>query len=114
MSNQPQLAPSVAATSPGPPIPSRDSSTKLDAAHVSNPFQVDLVIPYSISLGKLGKLTGQQEIRQGYEDLLRALEGEGGLRIASRAAVGAKSKEEVWIFVGAGEEKVKELVERER
>lgn len=104
MSSNPQLGPPTSFTSAGPSVPERVTS---------NPFQVDLVIPFSIAVGDGSRLAAQNEIRQGYEELLRALEGEGGLRIASRPGRAGKGKEEVWVFVGAGEEKVSELVERE-
>jgi anoctamin-10 len=112
-----QLAPEVKAssTSAGPPVPS-----KLDSNHPSNPFNVDFVIPYDISI-KGDRTKGVAEVREGYEALLRVLEGEGGLKVASRPAkVSGKDKkednkkpEEVWVFVGISDEKAKELVERE-
>jgi len=104
----------VKSTAPGPPVPARDTSTVLDAAHLSNPFQVDLVLPYSIALGKGDRVVEQQQIREGYESLLRALWGVGGLRLASRVPKGKKGKEEVWLFVGISEDKVDELVQMER
>ncbi|ORY26484.1 calcium-activated chloride channel-domain-containing protein [Naematelia encephala] len=116
MSSQPRSTP----TSAGPPIQLGDisshSSTALavDAAHPSNPYQVDLVIPFDISLGSTERTVAQQDIREGYERLLHALEGEGGLRVATKAGRGGKGKEELWIFVGAGDDKIAELVERER
>jgi len=117
MSSNPQLGPPTSFTSAGPSVPERVTSTNptsaIDTTHRSNPFQVDLVIPFSIAVGDGSRLAAQNEIRQGYEELLRALEGEGGLRIASRPGRAGKGKEEVWVFVGAGEEKVSELVERE-
>lgn len=113
-----QLAPEVKAssTSAGPPVPS-----KMDSSHPSNPFNVEFVIPYDISI-KGDRSKGVSEVREGYEALLRALEGEGGLKVASRPAkVSGKDKkeddkkpEEVWVFVGISDEKAKELVERER
>lgn len=111
-SNQTPLA--AADTAPGPPIPARGVSTRFDAAHLSNPFRVDLVIPYSIALGSSDRLKAQSEAREGYELLLRALEGEGGLKVATRAGKTGKGKEEVWVFVGAEDEKVDELVEQEK
>jgi len=113
------LSPEIKAssTSAGPPVP-----TKLDTAHPSNPFSVDFVIPYDISI-KGDRAKGVEEVKNGYEALLRALEGEGGLKVGSRAAWTSqkdkkdddkkKKKEEVWVFVGISEEKVSELVERE-
>jgi len=113
-----QLAPEVKAssTSVGPPVPS-----KMDSNHPSNPFNVDFVIPYDISI-KGDRTKEVPEVREGYERLLRVLEGEGGLKVASRAAkvsgkdkkVDDKKPEEVWVFVGISDEKAKELVERER
>jgi hypothetical protein len=58
-------------------------------------------------------LKAQEEIREGYEGLLRALEGEG-LRVATRPGRAGKGKEEIWVFVSASDEKIRELVERER
>ena len=120
-SSQPQpLGSAIAATdtAPGPPVPSRDSSIKpnlaVDAVHPSNPFQVDLVIPFSISAGK-DRVRDQAQVKEQYEALLRALEGEGGLKVASRPGrTKGKGAEEIWIFVGAADEKVSELAERER
>lgn len=114
------LSPEVqsSSTSAGPPVPS-----KMDITHPSNPFAVDFVIPFDISTK--GDRAKVGEVREGYESLLRALEGEGGLKVASRPAKISKGdkkdndkqekgKEEVWVFVGISEEKVAELVERER
>jgi len=98
----------------------------LDNAHPSNPFNVDFVIPLDISIpkgqGQRAEVVG--EIKEGYERLLRALEGEGGLKVGTRPAhSSAKDKkedgkekkvEEVWVFVGISDEKLTELVERER
>ena len=100
----------------------------LDNAHPSNPFNVDFVIPLDISIpkgqGQRAEVVG--EIKEGYERLLRALEGEGGLKVGTRPAhssATAKDKkedgkekkvEEVWVFVGISDEKLTELVERER
>ena len=118
MSNYPSLGYETSATIPVPPVPGRSTSihptTAIDTTHPSNPFQVDLVIPISISLDKKDRATAQLEVRESYEELLRALEREGGLRIASRPGRAGKGKEEVWVFVGAGDEKVSELVEREK
>lgn len=111
------LAPEVqsSSTSPGPPVPS-----KMDNSNPSNPFNVDFVIPYDISI-KGDRDNGVSQVREGYEALLRALEGEGGLKVGSRPAkVSGKDKkeddkktEEIWVFVGISDEKVNELVERE-
>jgi anoctamin-10 len=101
-------------TAPGPPVPARDSSTVLDAVHLSNPFHVDLVIPYSIALGKGDRISEQREIRDGYESLLRDLEGVGGLKLASKVPKGEKGKEEVWLFIGLSDDKFDELVQMER
>lgn len=70
------------------------------------------------------------EVKEGYEALLRALEGEGGLKVGSRPAwssVKTKTdkktdqdekkskdkKDEIWVFIGISDEKLNELVERE-
>ncbi|OCF60137.1 hypothetical protein L486_02817 [Kwoniella mangroviensis CBS 10435] len=118
MSNHP---PSTAApppavdTAPGPPVQAR--STSLNQVD-TNPYKVDFVIPYSISVDKSqSRLQAQQEIKDGYEVLLRVLEGEDGLRISTRAKPSnnsAKGQEEIWVFVGAEDGKVVELVEREK
>jgi len=111
----------VSSTTPGPPVPARDTSTHtstaLDVGHPSNPFQVDFVIPYDVSIpkGKSGdRVNVQEEIKEGYEALLRGLEGEGGLKVGSRKGRGGKGQEEVWVFVGISDEKLAELVQRER
>ena len=65
-------------------------------------------------MGKGERNVEQREIRDGYESLLRDLEGVGGLRLASRVPKGEKGKEEVWLFVGVSEDKVDELVQMER
>ena len=114
MSSQPIAAPiETSSTAPGPPVAARGTALAIGATHPCNPFQVDLVLPFDLSASG-DRVKAQREIREGYEELLRALEGEGGLRVASRPGRGGKAKEEVWVFVGAGEDKVSELVERER
>lgn len=76
----------------------------------TNPFGVDLVIPYDIS----GDKSHEPEIEAGYKRLTDALTS-AGLRIATRRGKGkAKGQEEVWVFVGASDGKVQELVEREQ
>ncbi|WVQ94169.1 hypothetical protein IAU59_001247 [Kwoniella sp. CBS 9459] len=118
----PVLAPPAASTAPGPPVSARGTSlnpsTALNgnggAGIVSNPFKVDFVIPFSLAIGKnQDRAAAQKEIKDGYEELMRALEGEGGLKIATRAGRGGKGQEEVWLFVGAADDKIDELVERE-
>lgn len=111
----------VSSTTPGPPVSLSDShttiptSTDLDVEHPSNPFQVDFVIPYDVSIPKgAERMSVQEEIKEGYEGLLRGLEGEGGLKVGSRKGRGGKGAEEVWVFVGIIDEKLAELVERER
>ena len=110
----------VSSTTPGPPVP-----MSLDNTHPSNPFNVDFVIPFDISIPKGQRAEVVGEIKEGYERLLRALEGEGGLKVGTRPAhssATAKDKkdekekkvEEVWVFVGISDEKLTELVERER
>lgn len=115
----PASAPPTASTAAGPPIPNRQISKRpskaKDSEHPCNPFQVDLVIPFDISQPSgVDRAKAQAEIRGGYEVLLRALEGEGGLRLATRPGRGGKGKEEVWVFVGVSDEKMGELIERER
>lgn len=113
MSHHPSSDPLITGTAPGPPISGRDSSLHSNTAHPSNPYQVDLVIPFDIS-NKGDRNLSQQDVRDGYELLLRSLEGEGGLRVASRLGRGGKGKEEVWVFVGITNGKVEQLSERER
>ncbi|WRT63222.1 uncharacterized protein IL334_000125 [Kwoniella shivajii] len=103
------------ATTPGPPIQDRSSSllTKMED---TNPYKVDFVIPFSIAIDKnQDRLQAQNEIQEGYQYLLRALEGEGGLKIGTKPGKKSlKGKEEVWIFVSATDEKIEELVEKEK
>lgn len=123
-------------TVPGPPISDRTTSlarptgqaTWHGSGALCNPYNVDLVIPFDISLkGKKDRKEEIAEVREGYELLIRALEGEGGLRVGTKSPLvevegkeggdGKKSnkgKEEVWVFVGVGEGKMRELVDRER
>lgn len=116
------LAPPMdaAATSPGPPIQTRGISQKPQLAkHVDQPtnsYQVDFVLPFDISLSSSPTDRAQSiaDTRSAYEALLTALEGEGGLKVASRRGRGGKGKEEVWVFVSASDEKIGELVEREK
>lgn len=90
-------------------------STAKDISHPSNPYQVDFVIPFDISTASQNdRVKAEIEVREGYELLLRTLEGEGGLKIASKPGRAGKGKEEVWVFVSAGDEKMQELVEREK
>ncbi|EIW72964.1 hypothetical protein TREMEDRAFT_26589 [Tremella mesenterica DSM 1558] len=105
-SNPPSLG---APTAPGPPI----STALKGSKSTSNPFGVDLVIPFSTSVGK-DRIKDSNEIKESYEYFLRALESEGGLRIASRSGNKIKGKEEIWVFVGASDEKISELLEREQ
>lgn len=121
MSNQASPAPGAdtgVETAPGPPVPVRDTSIKpssaLDASHPSNPFQVDFVIPFDVAIPKgQDRVKVQEEVKEGYERLLRALEGEGGLKVGSKSGRGGKGKEEVWVFVSISDQKLTELVERE-
>lgn len=121
MSHQSSPAPTSAAgveTAPGPPVPIRDTSIKpssaLDVEHPTNPFQVDFVIPFDVSVQKgQERSAAQEEVKEGYERLLRALEGERGLKVGSRSGRGGKGKEEVWVFVSISDQKLTELVERE-
>ena len=105
-------------TAPGPPVPMRNSSqksTSSGAIYPSNPFGVDFVLPFSIAVAKgQDRLKTERVLKEEYEALLRALEGEGGLRIASRKGRAGKGKEELWVFVGVGDEKLMELAEREQ
>lgn len=74
------------------------------------------MIPYSIALSKKdlkNRSQAEVEIKEGYVYLLRELEG-AGFRLASKAGRGNKGQEEVWIFVGASEERVEQLLKEER
>jgi anoctamin-10 len=97
----------------------------LDHTHPSNPFNVDFVIPYDISIKGTNRTEVVGEVKEGYERLLRALEGEGGLKVGTRPAHSSaiakekkdekeKKVEEVWVFIGISDDKLSELVERER
>ena len=116
MSSNPNINPVTSATTPGPPVPNQVTSlfNHQETPFPCNPFEVDLVIPFDISIGKDDRTTAQQKIREGYEELLRALEGVGGLKIASRPGRAGKGKEEVWVFVGGDDEKISQLVEQEK
>lgn len=96
-----------------PPLPQHGASVGHAGGILStgsNPYDVDLVIPYDIS----GEKSEAPEIERGYRRLTDALQS-AGLRIASRPAKGkGKGQEEVWVFVGASDAKIKELVEREQ
>lgn len=122
MSHQPSPPSSdehVVSTTPGRPVTTRNSSNKFGSIigleHPSNPYQVDFVIPFDVSVPKgQDRATAQGEIKEGYERLLRALEGEGGLKVGTKSGRGGKGKEEVWVFVSTSDKKLSELVERER
>lgn len=92
------------------------STTALNGAGTddSNPFDVDFVIPFDISAHGSDRAGAQQDAAQGYQRLINALQSEGGLRIASRPGRGGKGAEDVWVFVGASDDKVAELVDREQ
>ena len=108
MSHQPSPPPALgASTAPGPPVP----RVPPDRSHSTNPFNVDFVIPFDISYGK-DRVQSQAEVREGYEELLRALESQG-LRVGSRPGRAGKGKEEVWVLVGAGDDRVEDLAKRE-
>ncbi|TXT10622.1 hypothetical protein VHUM_02127 [Vanrija humicola] len=77
----------------------------------TNPFHVDLVIPFSVAPGAN---RAPAPIAAAYHRLVEALEGEGGLRVTARPGRAGKGAEEVWVFVGASDSKVAELVARER
>lgn len=120
MSHQPSPQSSdghIASTAPGPPVSARNPiklGTPLGGVENSS-YQVDFVIPYDVSVGKgQNRSTAQGEIKEGYERLLRALEGEGGLKVGTKSGRGGKGKEEVWVFVSISDRKLSELVERER
>ncbi|BEJ17630.1 hypothetical protein CspHIS471_0610310 [Cutaneotrichosporon sp. HIS471] len=80
----------------------------------SNPFHVDLVIPYDISLRGAERREALYDAQGGYSRLLAALESIGGLRIACRPGRGGKGAEDIWVFVGASDAKISELAEMER
>jgi hypothetical protein len=83
-------------------------------ADSSNPFNVDLVIPYDISLKGAERRDALYDTQGGYSRLISALESVGGLRIASRPGRGGKDAEDLWVFVGASDAKIAELAETER
>ncbi|KIR69262.1 hypothetical protein I314_00368 [Cryptococcus bacillisporus CA1873] len=106
-------------TAPGPPLrsaPTKSTSLLPSGPINDNPYNVDLVVPYSIALSKKdlkNRSQAEVEIKEGYVYLLRELEG-SGFRLASKAGTGNKGQEEVWIFVGASEERVEQLLKEER
>ncbi|WVN88537.1 uncharacterized protein L203_103748 [Cryptococcus depauperatus CBS 7841] len=104
----------TASTAPGPPVSSSPGSMPLSVIN-ENPYNVDLVLPYDISIGKAerDRQLAEQSIKDGYEELLRALEA-SGFRVASRGGRGARGNEQVWVFVGASEQKVEQLIKEER
>jgi anoctamin-10 len=110
MSHQPPTH----STAPGPPVLAHPTGMATQTTGPSNPFHVDLVIPYSIASIKGDRSQTQAEVREGYEALLRALEGEGGLKVASKPGRAGKGKEEIWVFLGISQDKLDELVEREK
>ena len=80
----------------------------------------DITLKKSKGNNKYGRAEELKEIRDRYEELVRALEGVGA-RVATkcppvRKGKGGKAKEveEVWVFVGVEEDKMRELVDRER
>lgn len=80
-----------------------------------NPFGVDLVIPFDVSLRGAARNEALYDAQAGYTRLIQALQSVGGLRIASRPGRAAgKGNEEIWVFVGASDAKVHELVEEEK
>ncbi|TYJ51955.1 hypothetical protein B9479_007444 [Cryptococcus floricola] len=110
-------------TAPGPPVRTSPSSSiapsvpHTPAPIVDNPYDVDLVVPYSIALSKKdlkNRTKAELEIKEGYEQLLRAIEGHGGFKVATKPGRAGKGQEEVWVFISASEEKVERLVEEER
>ncbi|KAL7420471.1 hypothetical protein Q5752_004421 [Cryptotrichosporon argae] len=110
------------ATAPGPPVTHPNILPKAAPGQPvarsgtttpCNPYDVDLVVTFSIAIGSGDRKVAEVEIKEGYETLLRALEGEG-LRIASAAGRAGKGKEEVWVFVGGTEQVIDRLVEREK
>lgn len=106
-------------TAPGPPVrsaPTKSPSLLPSGPINDNPYNVDLVVPYSIALSKKdlkNRSQAEAEIKEGYVYLLRELEG-SGFRLASKAGRGNKGQEELWIFVGASEERVEQLLKEER
>ncbi|KLT41542.1 DUF590-domain-containing protein [Cutaneotrichosporon oleaginosum] len=80
----------------------------------SNPFHVDLVIPFDISLRGAERRDALYDTQGGYSRLIAALESVPGLRIAARPGRGGKDAEDLWVFVGASDAKVAELAETER
>ena len=80
----------------------------------TNPYNVDFVLPFDISIAKGDRVKAREEVGQGYLALLTALESAGGLQVASKVPKGKRGEQEVWIFVSATEDKVKELVDMER
>lgn len=84
---------------------SGDTSSTKSIGSASNPFNVDLVLPFSIA----GVGAGSD-----YERLIAALHNEGGLRVTARPGQGDIGSDEIWVFVAATDAKMSELIQRER
>lgn len=95
--------------------PGTATATASNTASGCNPFGVDLVIPYDLSArGADDRNEALYDTQAGYTRLIASLESVGGLRIASRPGRAGKGAEEMWVFVGASDAKVAQLVEAER
>lgn len=79
-----------------------------------NPFGVDLVIPFDVALKSGDRQEAQRDAQAGYARLIQALQSQQGLRIASQPGRGGKGNEEIWVFVGASDSFIDELLEREQ
>ncbi|KAL1408823.1 hypothetical protein Q8F55_005637 [Vanrija albida] len=107
------VAEAAPADKPAPSAVSEKAKATVPVAADTNPFRVDLVIPFSVAPGA-GANRAPAPIAAAYDRLVGALAAEGGLRVTARPGRAAKGAEEVWVFVGASEGKVAELVARER
>lgn len=92
----------------------RGGSQPVGGPKNDNPFGVDLVIPFSVALTGRDRQAEQRDAQAEYSRLIAALQSEPGLRIASHPGRGGKGNEEIWVFVGASDTKVAELIDRER
>lgn len=87
-----------------------------------NTFGTLLVLVYNTDVTAFAKPPFSQgrseaagEVKECYTRLINKLRGVGGLRVTARPGIGrGKEGKEVWIFLRAEDEKITELVQREK
>lgn len=87
-----------------------------------NTYGTLLVIVYDTDLSTFAKPPYNQgrheaagEVKECYTRLINKLRGVGGLRVTARPGIlRGKEGKQVWIFVRAEDEKITELVQREK